>query len=142
MTNKRKSVVAITLLLLSVIIIIGVLSILKGSSNTEAKLSKKMEREGAKFYTEFYYDQITVGKNEEEITSFLSSFEEHGIKIDLENLSKFNSKGSSDLSSEFTNSIREIQCDTRNSKVIIFPESPFKKSDFSLRVELDCGFTE
>ena len=86
MTKNKK----ITLITLVLVLILGVLVLSQLGGNQEEKLRIKLEKVGSEFYSEFYYDQIVSDKTEEEVEAFLASYSEIGIKVDIDNLSRFN----------------------------------------------------
>lgn len=139
-TNIKKvfiGLIAITLVVLVGFIVLNKTSLLQ---NNENKLSNRIEEVGSDFYENFYYDQISANKTEEEVKEFLERFEEVGIKVDLDNLSRFNEEKYSNLNEEFKNKKDDIECDIRNTKAIIYPKSPYSKEDYTISHELDCGF--
>lgn len=112
----------------------------KGVVSQEAQLKNKIETIGSDFYENFYYDQISSNKSNEEVTEFLERFEEIGIKVDLDNLARYDTDKYPNLEEEFLNKKESIQCDIRNTKAIIYPQKPFGKEDYKVESELDCGF--
>ena len=67
MTKNKK----ITLITIVLVLVLGVLVLSQLGGNQEEKLTKKLESIGSDFYTEFYYEQVTSGKTDEEIEAFL-----------------------------------------------------------------------
>lgn len=109
-----------------------------GNSSNESKLESSMKEMGKDFYENFYYKQ--VGKSSEERTNLLSKFTTVGIKIDLENLGRYdNGKYSKDIK-EFVNNKTNEKCNKTNTKVVIYPKSPYGKTDYTVEAQLDCGF--
>lgn len=133
----KKIIIAITAAVL-VLLVVAFLNLNGG--NQEEKLTKRLETVGTEFYTEFYYDQISAGKTEEEVSEFLTRFVELGIKVDIDNLSRFNEDKYANIVEEFHNKKDNVACDIRNTKAIIYPVSPFGKTDFTVSSVLDCGF--
>lgn len=133
----KKIIIAITAAVL-VLLVVAFLNLNGG--NQEEKLTKRLETVGTEFYTEFYYDQISAGKTEEEVSEFLTRFVELGIKVDIDNLSRFNEDKYANIVEEFHNKKDNVACDIRNTKAIIYPVAPFGKTDFTVSSVLDCGF--
>lgn len=106
----------------------------------ETKLEKKLEEIGVDFYTNFYYEQISSNKTEQEVQEFLEKYIETGINVDIDNLSRFNEEKYPNLLDEFTNKKDNIACDIRNTKAIIYPKSPYTVEDYKVSAKLDCGF--
>ncbi|NLJ17503.1 hypothetical protein [Globicatella sulfidifaciens] len=134
-----KKFVAIFCIILAGIILAFSLNLF---SDNQAKLGKKLEEVGQDFYENFYYDQISSSKTEEETTEFLERFEEVGIKVNLDNLSRFDEEKYPNLIDTFKNKKDNIECDIRNTRVIIYPKEPYTKTDYEINHELDCGFGE
>lgn len=137
MNLKIKLIIGFSLLLL---VILGLSFIKGGSKSQESTLHKKIETVGTDFYENFYYDQISSNKTDEELVEFLQRFEEMGIKVDLDNLSRYDTDKYPNLIDEFVNKEADIKCDVRNTKAIIYPKEPFGKEDYNIEVDLDCGF--
>lgn len=135
--KNKKVLVLITAVVLG-LLVLALFTLNTG--NQEEKLTKKLEQVGSEFYTEFYYDQISAGKTEEEINEFLTRFVDIGIKVDIDNLSRFNEDKYSNIVEEFYNKKGKQACDVRNTKALIYPVAPFGKNDFKVSSELDCGF--
>lgn len=141
MKSKKK----ILVVLITLLVIAGALFVVTkmGSfGDQETKLTKKIETVGEDFYTNFYFEQISSNKTDEETAEFLGKFAEMGIKIDLDNLSRYDDEKYPNLLDEFTNKKSGEPCDIYNTKAIIFPKEPFGKEDYSLASTLDCGFEE
>ena len=124
-----------------VIIIVALAFILCGvlffNNSNEKKLIQNMEALGKSFYEEYYYpSQAAVQKD---LPKFLSKFEKSGIRINLKNISKL-SRTDKKLIKKMVNSKTNKKCDFNKSYVVIYPEKPFKKDSYKLKVNLDCGF--
>ena len=109
----------------------------KGKEETqEERLTRYLEEMGAEFYENFYYDSLSENQRKE----FLQKYSEIGIKVNLDNLSRFNGNQVEEKVSEFKNG--EQECDKENTKVIIYPQDEFNKKDYKLETILVCGFEE
>lgn len=133
--NTIIAIVAVVLVII-VIAVAGMLLLEKGDNKKE--LEKNLTEMGRDFYENFYYDQI--GGSADERTSLLSRFTTVGIKIDLDNLGRYNNGEYKDKISEFTNKKTKEKCSKTNTKVIVYPKSPYGKTDYKIETELDCGF--
>ena len=140
LNNKKTFIVAGVALLLVVIVIVGAVTLF-GESHA---LSKKQQYEktlkdmGKDFYENYYYER--TGKNDEERKTFLSKYSSTGIKIDLENLGRYNGQFNKEKVAELVDSKNKNVCDTKNTRVIIVPKEGYGKTDYEIKVELDCGF--
>lgn len=137
---KNKKIIIICSVIVAIILAILIFSLLAKGDSQEKKLTEKMETMGRQFYEEFYYEQ--VGKSEEEKKSFVKKYETIGIKVSLSNLSRYNTQNSEEILKEFVNSKTKESCDKDNSKVIIYPQSPYEKNNYKIEVKLECGFTK
>lgn len=104
---------------------------LNQKSKKEKKIEKELEKLGKSFYEDYYYDAV-VSQNERE---FLSKFSNIGIKVNLDNLSRYNDDGVKEKIKELNN---EIECNNKDTKVIIYPKEPYGKKDYLIDVELSC----
>ena len=109
----------------------------KNQSN-EKKLDTSLVEMGREFYEDFYYEQ--VGTSSDERTNLLSKFTDIGIKVDLDNLGRYKNGEFKEKISEFKNTKTDEKCNKTNTKVIIYPKSPYGKTDYTIKAELDCGF--
>ncbi len=99
-----------------------------------------VESMGKDFYENFYYEQ--VGSTDEERADFLSKYESIGIKINLDNLSRYGENKNADEISKFVNQKTKKACDKTNTKVVIYPQKPYNKTSYKIETQLDCGFDE
>ena len=136
-TNKSMIVVAVIALVVVALVAVCVM-FLMGSKDNKKELEKSLTEMGSDFYENFYYDQI--GGSADERTSLLSKFTTVGIKIDLDNLGRYNNGEYKEKLSEFVNKKTKEKCSKTNTRVVVYPKSPYGKTDYKLEVELDCGF--
>ena len=138
-TNKNNSVICIVIgavLVVALIVAACFMFIKKGGQ--EASLSKSLESMGKDFYENFYYTQ--VGSTDEERADFLSKYETIGIKINLDNLSRYDNNKNSDKINKFVNNKTNKVCDRTNTRVIVYPQKPYNKTSYKIETQLDCGF--
>lgn len=132
--NKKIFIV----LAIIIVIAVAVVIILTGKKSNEKELETTLSEMGKSFYENFYYEQI--GSSGDEKIELLSKFTTVGIKIDLENLGRYNDGEFSKDIEKFVNSKTKGKCNKSNTKVIIYPTSPYGKTDYKIETELDCGF--
>ena len=140
-TNKNNSVICIVIgavLVVALIVAACFMFIKKGGQ--EASLSKSLESMGKDFYENFYYTQ--VGSTDEERANFLSKYETIGIKINLDNLSRYDNNKNSDKINKFVNNKTNKACDRTNTRVIVYPQNPYNQTSYKIETQLDCGFDE
>ncbi len=130
---KKNKIVFISIGIL-VLIVIAVLIFIPKSNEEELKV--KLSELGKDFYENYYYDRM--GTDEALKKEQLSKFENIGIKVDLENLSRY--ENNEEILSFFVNSLSGVSCNTENTKVIIYPKSDYNKGSYEMEIILDCGF--
>ena len=129
---KTISVIAGVVVVLVVVLVFGLgKTFAKPDKKQEKQLNDKMTELAKNFYENYYFDQVG--------SDFVKGHAENGIKIDLANLARINNSDSQSVLNEFKNSEGEA-CDTTKSKVTIFPKDPYGKTDYELKIELECNF--
>ena len=138
--NINKKVFVILGVVLVVIVLIVSLVIAKPfeGKSQEEKLTNRLEELGIDFYENFYYNQIS--KDDKEREEFLKKYTDIGIKINLDNLSRFKVEETKKIIKEFVNDETKKECDKVNSVVVIYPKEPYKKESYKVDVILDCGY--
>ncbi len=141
--NNKKIMKLIQIILIGVVLIAIFMVILHftKASSLEDKLNSKLKNMGEDFYTEFYYPEITKGKSTSEINEFLSSYKDVGIKVNLDNLSRYKEDEEIKKSIEEFKNEKGKKCNDKSTRVIIYPKSPYGNKDYTVKVELDCGFS-
>ncbi len=139
--EKKSKMIQICLISIGLIVVLVVVMFLTRGLrlSQEEKLSKSLTDLGKEFYTEFYYDEISKGKTSDELAEFLSGFQDVGIKVNLDNLSRYNDNANEEEIAKFKNE-KDEACDKTNTRAVIYPKSPYGKNDFTIKAELDCGF--
>lgn len=135
--NKKTLAILVALL---IVVILVVLLVVFGKKSNEKELESSLNKMGSSFYENFYYEQI--GSSADDRTSLLSKFSTIGIKIDLENLGRYNDGEFKKDIKEFKNSLTGEKCNQIKTKVIIYPKSPYGKTDYKIETELSCGFKD
>ena len=136
--NKTNLIIIIGVVVLIVVAIVLATVFGKGTGNQERVLNAKLKELGTDFYENFYYKQL--GSSQEEKEEVLKKFTDKGIKVDLDNLMRVNSENSEELKELFINKKTGSACDTKNTKVIIYPKENFGKNDYKIETVLECGF--
>lgn len=133
--ENRVKTIGIAAGIVVVIAVIIVLIVAKPFGNKDKKVEKQLNErmtELAKnFYENYYFDQVG--------SEFVKGHAENGIKIDLANLARINNSDSQSVLDEFKNKDGEA-CNTTTTKVTIYPKDPYGKTDYELKIELDCNF--
>jgi len=136
--NKKNCFIAIAALIVIIAIVLIIIFTFKESE--EDKLNDMLKELGINFYENFYYDQ--VGTNDTEKKEFVEKYETIGIKVNLDNLSRIDSDDTKKIVDKFVNSKTKKECDKLNTRVIIYPKSPYEKDSYDIKTELVCGFDE
>ena len=123
----------------AVVVIAGIVvgAILLFGGNNEKKLTSNLTTLGKQFYEEFYYP--SQEKSQEDVKAFVKKFEKTGIKVNLENIAKVG-KVDQDLVKGMVNNKSKKECDKTASYVVIKPKKPYGKTDYTIEVNLECGF--
>lgn len=135
--QENKKIKILVSLIIIVILVVTVTMIFLKRSNEE-ELNTSLKEMGKNFYENFYYEQI--GSSSDERNALLSKFTTIGIKVDLENLGRYNDGEFSKEIKEFKNNKTRKNCNKTKTKVIIYPKTPYGKTDYKIETELDCGF--
>jgi len=114
-----------------------------GKSN-QAELETKLRDLASDFYANFYYSQLETAYDDDKLKEFLAKYTETGIKINLDNLSRYSSENydTAKEAQAFVNNKTDEKCDLAQTQATIYPQSPFSKNDFDITVQLSCGFSE
>lgn len=151
--NKVIQIIAIVIVLAAVL---GIVLFLTRDArlSQEEKLEKSLTKMGEKFYTDFYYVEISKNKTSQEVSEFLSKYQDVGIKVNLDTLARYDdglteddkdAKNDKDKKSTNEDEIAKFknddkECDKTKTRAVIYPKSPYGKNDYSIKAELDCGF--
>lgn len=139
--RERKKAVALPIKKIAIIagavvgvVIIVVVALLAFGKNNDEKLSATLEEMGRDWYENFYYD----GFDEKKRADILSRFKDIGIKVDIDNLSRYNTEVNAEKLKDFKMD-EEDGCDKTETKVIIKPQDPYGKTDYTIETKLVCG---
>jgi len=141
--NKKVVIIASVALLLVIagtITLFAVSNAKKTKTDQKADLTEILKSLGTDFYEDFYY--LNIGSSDEERATKLERYNSIGIKVDLDNLSRYNSEKVKDKIAKFKNEETGEDCDKTNTKVIIYPKSPYGKKDYEIETKIVCGFEE
>ena len=138
MLKNKKNIIIVVVVVLVLLGSVLTISFALTNKSNKSVLEKRLKELGKDFYEGFYYEQL---KNSQSVNlqEFLLKYSTIGIKVDLDNLSRYKA-GNEGILDEFVNKEKNEKCNKDNTKVIIFPEEPFDKTNYHLEVTLDCGF--
>ena len=137
--NKKFIIIAIAVLAIIILTIILCVTV-KGKSSEQERLTASLKELGVDFYENFYYNQ--TGTEEKTRTEFLEKYKDLGIKVSLSSLARYKQANNSEenVLEKFVNSKTKEACDADSSKVVIYPKSPYGKTDYYIDAILVCGF--
>ena len=141
--NKEFSIIMGATILVAIATLVVVLVFVIGKKEDEkTKLTNELEKIGRNYYEEYYYVSAGNDKEENSKANYLKNFESVGLKINLENLLRYNNTLKDKNTTKFVNSKTNKKCNYEKSMVTIYPKKPFGKKDYKISVYLDCGFKE
>lgn len=126
MKNKK-----IMFLIAIILFIIAGILILVNSKIGRESLSRRDIRKITKEFYSFYYDENNTDDN---VKNYLRKYINTGLTISLGDMEVYienKSNGGTTYSSL-------EKCDRANSKITIYPKSPFGKDDYELKFDLVC----
>lgn len=138
--NKKVVIMIISIIILVIFASIILFFTLNKSEDESLKLSSSLKDLGIDFYENFYYKQI--GKTDNERKEFLEKYKDIGIKVSLDNLSRYKKDDMDDILKQFVNDKTKEECDRNSSMVIIYPKDPYGQKDYTVDAILVCGFEE
>ena len=127
----KEKIIAIVIGAIALIGIILIIIFKPFGNNIQAEREVALKELGKKFYEEFYYPQLGNG-DEDARKELLDNFKDTGIKINVDNLSRFNTDGIEDMISKFDD------CNREDSKVTIYPQGDYGINDYRLEIEIAC----
>ena len=141
LTEKQKKIalyVGIGLLVIIVLILALVLSNFNKKKVTEQeRLTNYLENKATNFYQNDYYSQVS--EITEDMPTFLANFQEEGISMSINVLIDNGVITEDEAKENMKNKDNDTKCDYDNTKAVIYPEEPYKKDSYKVRIQLDCG---
>ena len=135
-TNIKNILVVLAIALALVLVILLIVNVC--NKNNQKELEANFETIGKKFYEEYYYNG--TGKDDEARAKFLAKFKDNGLRINLDNLSRYEFTDEKGNAYEFVNKKTKENCDATESVVVIYPQEPYGKTDYVIDAKLSCGF--
>ena len=123
-----------------VIVIAAVVCLFVFGDSTKRKkmeLENELKTLGKDFYENFYYDLVVRDNGIQTITKYKTV----GIKISLDNISRYKEENAEKVS-KFVNPKTKKECNKADTRAVIYPKEPYGKTDYTIEVELSCGFEE
>lgn len=143
--NKVKENKKIVLIVVGAILAVGLIVLLvsvlgKEKVSEEEMLTKELEKIGRDYYENYYYVSAANSEELKDKKEYLQNFSSVGLKINLDNLQRYNNTLKDKNKTEFKNTEKNKKCSTEKSMVTIYPTDPYGKKDYKISVYLDCGF--
>lgn len=136
--NMLPIIIIIVIIVVALILAFTVFKVTKKSLKEE--LTTELKTMGEEFYKDFYYTEISKNKSKSEVSEFLGKFSDIGVKVNLDNLSRYDSNKNKEKVKKFKNEKGDA-CNQTTTQAIIYPKSPYGKSDYKVEVDLDCNFS-
>lgn len=139
-THKTVCITCFAVLIVGIVTALVVSNAFKNNKDEpkrEENLTNYLVQMGEDFYEKYYYD--AVGSSDESRKNFLQKYSEIGIKVSLDNLSRYNSPVVTEKINEFFSEDETLACNRENTKVIIYPQAPYGKTDYRIDTILKCG---
>ena len=143
--SKIKENKKITLVVVGAIAVVGLIIALvcifgKDKVSEEEMLTKELEKIGRDYYENYYYASAANSEDLKDKKEYLQNFSSVGLKINLENLQRYNNTLKDKNKTKFENTEKKKKCNAEKSMVTIYPTDPYGKKDYKISVYLDCGF--
>ena len=136
-TVIRENLVVILAVVVIIVLAVLLLKVVSRKTN-QSTLEKNFELIGRRFYEEYYYNG--TGKDEKARVKFLSNFKDTGLRINLDNLMRYEFTDEKGNKYEFVNKKTKDECDKTESVIVIYPQEPYGKTDYVIDAKLSCGF--
>ena len=134
--TEKKSNLKVVLIIIFIILLVcfigGLFFIKKNPISNDETAKTKMEKLSSVFY-KYYYEENAVKGDQKETDKFFSRFTDIGITIRLKDLKVYLDSRKNEDYSEFKN------CDENETKLTIYPKSPFGEKDYSIKVTTKCN---
>lgn len=140
LTDKQKKIVlyiGIGVLVLITLVIIFIFSNDKKNITEKERLTNYLQDKAESFYKNDYYPQIA--ELTEDMATFLANFQDEGISMSINVLIDNIVMTEEEAKENMKNKENGTVCDYNNTKAVIYPQKPYKKDSYKIRIQLDCG---
>ena len=134
MKKKRVGRVIAIILLIILLMFLGYLvyNYYFGASK-EQKIERILKKMTKTFYEENYYDMLLDEKgSKENVVEYLGKYSKTGLRISYDSLKAYYDMNHKMNYTDLSN------CDEFETKVIIYPKSPYNKTSYTLDYILSC----
>lgn len=135
----KKKYIIITLIVIVCIALLSSIIIFNKimSAKEEDRLYKELEVITKDYYKYYYYYNV-LGENDNVRRANAEVLKSNGIKISLEDLSKFK-VDSDEILNKFKNNKTKSNCDFKNTSIVIYPVEPYGDENIRLDSNIVCG---
>ena len=134
--NKKYIIVGILISILVIGLVAFVLFNKYRKQKEEDYLYNQLNRVVKEYYKDYYYN--TLGNNDDIRKTNAEKFKSVGIKISLNDLSKYKSDNS-EILNKFKNSQTNANCDYDKTIITIYPIDPYGNENIRVDSNIVCG---
>lgn len=133
----KNKIIKEIIVLFTLLVIVGFLIflLLDAGNLTTSQMDDELRKMAEDFYNDYYYDDISKGKSDDELKEFLSKYKDTGFKVNLKNLLDYD-ENLEDIINKFK--INGNNCDREGTKAIIYPTDPYEKTNYKIETIIDC----
>lgn len=125
--GNKKIIFVITIIIL--VLFLGVLVFL--NLDTEKRAETRLKQLSKVFY-KYYYEDNSDKKDKDKIKVFLSNYSTTGLTIRLKDMETY-------IDTKKVENYKDLKkCNAEETKITIYPKSPYGKEDFKVELNLKC----
>ena len=127
MKNGKRTFAIIGIIIL--VLMIGLILVFNFSKGFRQEL--RVKNMAASFY-KYYYEDNSDKKDKDEIKVFLSNYAASGLRVRLGDMETY-------IDTHKVENYKVLKnCDKEKTSVIIYPKSPYGKTNFTVKVNMNC----
>lgn len=125
--NKGRIIAIIALVILLLVVGVLVFYNMNGEKRAEARLNQI-----SKIFYKYYYEDNSNKDDKDAVKVFLSKYAASGLTIKLKDMKIY-------IDSKKVENYKALKnCNEEETKVTIYPTTPYGKNDFKIKTKLDC----
>ena len=126
--GNKKIIFVITIIII-LVLFLGVLVFL--NLDTEKRAETRLKQLSKIFY-KYYYEDNSDKKDKDKIKVFLSNYSTTGLTIRLKDMETY-------IDTKKVENYKDLKkCNAEETKITIYPKSPYGKEDFKVELNLKC----
>lgn len=126
--GNKKIIFVITIIII-LVLFLGVLVFL--NLDTEKRAETRLKQLSKVFY-KYYYEDNSDKKDKDKIKVFLSNYSSTGLTIKLKDMETY-------IDTKKVENYKDLKkCNAEETKITIYPKSPYGKEDFKVELNLKC----